>query len=243
MSAFDTNAPKPEEDDQITEDFLGHLVGEGKKFTDNEALARGKHESDRHVTNLERQLAELREDLAQGAQITELMELVRNQSQTATEVPPVDDSSDTSSGQMSPEELKALIEDHVSERDKRSTEAMNLAEVEGALHDKYGESAVRIMHDRAIRMDMTVDELKTLASRNPKAFYRLIGMDQDNTPEPGNMIGGGQRSESGQKRNANVRNFAWYQQKRRENKGAYYAPTFQAQLAKDAEEQGDAFYS
>jgi hypothetical protein len=248
MSAFDKDAAnKPGAADLITEDFLGHLVGDGKKFNDHESLAKGKYESDLHVSNLERQLVELREDLDQGTKITELMDLVREQNKpkpvedpTKTPVVP----GDTSSGQMTEEELKALIATHVSERDKHSHETRNLVEADKALETKYGEAAGRVLAHRAGQLGMSVEEMKTAASINPKVFYRLMGMDGDNkSTDTGTFTGGAQRSEGVELKGADTRNSAFYSKMRKEKKGNYYSPKVQMQMMKDAEALGEAFYS
>ena len=243
MSAFDKDAAnKPGAADLITEDFLGHLVGDGKKFSDQESLAKGKYESDLHVSNLERQLAELREDVDQGVKITELMELVREQNKPAdkdqdksTVVP-----GETSSGQMTEEELKALIATHVSERDRQTSEARNLGEVDAVLTTKFGDSAGRVLHEKATGLGMSVDEMRVLASRNTKAFFRLMGLDGDNkSTDTGTLMGGGQRSEGVQNKGV-TRNFAFYQAMRRDKKtkALYYSPKMQQQMMDDRTAMG-----
>ena len=245
MSAFE-NTPAPNAPAPITEDFLGNLVGEGKKFTDAESLAKGKYEADVHVSNLERQITELREDIDQGAKLSELMELVREQNKPAPKDPdksPVVPG-DTSSGQMTEEELKSLIETHVSERDKQSLKTRNLVEADKALSTKFGDGAGRVLNDRAAGLGMTVDDLKAVASENPKAFFRLMGMDGSNqTVDSGTLLGGAQRSEGGEIKGANTRDAAYYKKMRKDSKAAYYMPKVQAQMMKDAESMGEACYS
>jgi len=241
MSAFDTNAPNPGE--VITENFLDHLVGEGKKFADPEAMARGKYESDRHVTNLEKQLAELKEDLDKATQMDEMMELIRNQQRAPVEpVAPVVDPSQTGPDQMTPEALKAIVENHVSERDRQKTEARNVAEADKVLTEKFGDSAGTIVNTRANELGMSVDAMKEMASKNPKAFLRLVGVDATKGSPPGNLLGNNQRSEGGPITNANTRDSKYYSKMRKENKGDYYRPQTQAQMMKDREEMGEAFY-
>jgi hypothetical protein len=108
MSVFDeTSGTTQTTEETITENFLENLVGDGKKFTDPEALAndpealaKGKYEADKFVKDLERQNAELREDLEKTAKLDELMELVRNQNKTEVQpvnTPVVDPSDDSRS--------------------------------------------------------------------------------------------------------------------------------------------------
>lgn len=244
MSAFETTTTTTTTD-QLPENYFEHLVGEGKKFDGQEALAKGKYESDLHVANLEHQIGELREDIDQGTKITELLEMVRKQNEPPKEDPnksPVVPG-DTSSGQMTEDELKSLIETHVSERDTQSLRARNLVEADKALEEKFGESAGRVLHDRAVRMDMSVEEMKTLASQNPKAFYRLMGMDTTSN-ESGNFVGGGNRSEGVQIKNVDTRNFEFYQDLRRKDKAKYHTPAMQQKMMADRTSMGsEAFYS
>jgi len=244
MSAFEGTGTTGTEE-QTPENFLEHLVGDGKKFSDAESLARGKFESDRHVTNLERQIAELREDIDQGTKITELMEMVRKQNESTekTETTSTESHSETSSGQMTEDELKSLISTHVSERDKQTAEAKNLAEADKALRDKYGETSARVVKERADDLGMSVEEMQEFASRNPKGFFRLMDMDSTRK-ESGSFVGGGQRSESVPLKNANTRDFAHYQDLRRKNKALYHKPTTQQAMMDDLASMGkEAFYS
>jgi len=239
MSAFDNNNT-PADPNPITENFLDNLVGEGKKFLDPEALAKGKYEADVHVTNLERQLAELRTDLDQGTKITELMELVREQHKPAPVVDPNASPvvpGDTSSGQMTEDELKSLIEQHVSERDKQTSVTKNITDAEKALEDKYGESAVRVITSRAAELGMTVDQMKELAGTSPKVFSRLVGLD-DRASFSGTFLGETQRSEGATLKSADTRNFAFYQEMRKKNRAHYYSPKVQMQMMKDREAMG-----
>jgi len=240
MSAFDKDAPNPGE--VITENFLDHLVGEGKKFTDPEAMAKGKYESDRHVSNLEKQLAELKEDLDKATQMDEMMELIRNQQKPVEPEPDNVDPGQTGPDQMTPEALKAIVENHVSERDRQRTEASNIAEADKVLKEKFGDSAGTIVNTRAGELGMSVDAMKEMASKNPKAFLRLVGVDTVKGTPPGNLLGDSQRSEGGQINNASTRNSAYYSKLRKESKGKYYQPQIQAQMMKDREEMGKAFY-
>ena len=243
MSAFDTNAGTTSTTETRPENYLEHLVGDGKKFNDQEALAKGKFESDLHVSNLERQIAELRVDVDQSTKITELMDMVRKQNEQPPVDPPIKSPDDTSPDQMTKEELRELITTHISERDTQALEVSNLAEADRVLQDKFGDSAGRVLIERASSLSMSVDELKSLAGRNPKAFVRLMGMDQSRN-EGGSVIGGGQRSEGAPPKGVNTRNFAYYQNLRRKDKAKYHAPAMQQEMMNDRTAMGEeAFYS
>jgi len=245
MSVFEeTGGTTQTTEETITENFLENLVGDGKKFTDPEALAKGKYEADKFVKDLERQNAELREDLEKTAKLDELMELVRNQNKAEAQPAntPVVDPSDTSSDQMTPEALKALVEQHVNERETTAKQEKNIAEANRMMEEKFGDTAGRVLVTRAAEVGMAVEDVKQLASQNPKAFAKLMGLDASNPTPSGNLLGGNVRSESVIS-NANTRNSAYYSKLRKENKGNYYSPKVQQQMVNDAEALGAAFYS
>jgi hypothetical protein len=144
---------------------------------------------------------------------------------------------------MTEDELKDLISTHVSERDKQATEARNLAEADKALKDKYGDTSANVIKTKADGLGMSIEEMQTLASRNPKAFFRLMEMDSTHK-ESTAFVGGGQRSEGVRSKDANPRNFAFYQDLRRKSKGQYYKPQVQQAMMNDLEAMGkEAFYN
>ena len=101
-----------------------------------------------------------------------------------------------------------------------------------------------MLNDRAAGLGMTVEDLKAVASENPKAFFRLMGMDGSNqATDSGTLLGGAQRSGGGELKGANTRDFAFYKEMRKKNKAAYYMPKVQMQMMQDAESMGEAFYS
>ena len=145
---------------------------------------------------------------------------------------------------MTEEALKYIIATHVSERDKQSLKTRNLVEADKALSTKFGDGDGRVLNDRAAGLGMTVEDLKAVASENPKAFFRLMGMDGSNqTTDSGTLLGGAQRSEGGEIKGANTRDAAFYKEMRKKSKAAYYMPKIQMQMMQDAESMGEAFDS
>lgn len=251
MSAFD-ETKSTEETTEETTDYLEELVGEGKKFKDAAALAKGKFESDRYIQNLERQLSELREDLTKDEKMDQLLELIRSQNNQSTTNPPNGDGNEepgggtdpneTSSG-LTEERLRELIESTVSERENTSKRQSNLNEVDQVLEDKFGDKAAHFVKDKSKELGMSLKELEDLAGRNPRAFFQLTGVNQSARSQS-TLVGGGRSGETeASSSRGEVRNFAFYQKMRKENRSRYYSPEVQHQMYKDAEAMGDSFYS
>lgn len=258
MSAFDTNIteattnPNDQQPGESNENYLERMVGEGKKFKDAEALARGKFESDNHIQNLERQLSELRQDLSKDEKVNELLELVRSQSNQGTaETPNRGDESgkegdgtnpnETSSG-LTEEQLRALIESTVSERESTTKRQDNLSQVDEVLEKQYGSKASEFVRNKSKELGMSIKELEDMAARNPTAFFRLTDVKAEPRSQS-TVVGGGRSSETEAGKSGGQRkNFNYYQEMRRNNRKLYYSPSTQHEMHREAEAQGESFY-
>lgn len=246
MSVFDPNTETEGDSDPFET-----LVGEGKKFKTPQDLAKGKLESDKFIRDLERQISEMKEDLDKSSKIEELLELARSQQKDkAAQSPPsgnenredndggTGDPNDTSSG-LTDERLKALIESQLSTVETARSRQNNLKEVDAILEEKFGETAKSFLKTKSSEIGMSIDELKDLASRNPKAFFQLTGVTVGGVPNRNQSVTvGSSRSDGtavygGKSEN---RDFAYYQKLRKENKKQYYNSATQAQMYKDVKE-------
>jgi len=232
------------------QDFFSRLVGDDKKFKDQEALARGKWESDEFISDLQRQNQELREDLEKASKLDELLQEVRSQrkatdtSEGGNEGRDDGEGSNNTSSGLTEEQLTALIESTLSQREVENRANKNLQEVNDYLSEQFGSKAGEFLKSKVSEVGLSVDRMKELAAENPKAFYRLVGLDGQKTNQSIEVGGNRQNSEGRPTPNATQkRDFAYYQQLRKENKGRYYSPEIQMQLFKDRKEMGDdAFY-
>jgi hypothetical protein len=247
MSVFNEDGTvKPVQDPVTIESYFEELVGEGKKFSDKELLAKGKYESDQFIEQLKRTNEELRADLESGSKIDELMRLVKEgqKSPVADGDPklPIKDPDETSPGQLSEEKLRALIESHVSTRESEATRQKNILVVDQEMTKRFGQAAHETLRRRAAELDMSLEEAQDLAASKPKAFFRLMGLDSKATAESSVSVGNSVRSEGGQfNRSGTTRDWEYYQDMRRKNKSKYFAPATQQQLLRDRQELGDKF--
>src|SRR5882672_3792205 len=123
-------------------DFLTELVGEGKKFKDVQALARGKYEADQTVEQMKARLDELRTDYQTlhetreaGATLKDLVDQLRTQKPSeGTFTPPAKDEN----VQPKSEDLKALIRSGYEELKASEQAEQNLNIVQQRLKDRYG---------------------------------------------------------------------------------------------------------
>lgn len=149
------------------------LVGQGKKFQDNEALAKSKLESDKFIDDLKRKNSELLQDLQSKLSAEDLAKQLREEfsAQRSDTNPPVG---------PKPEELAKLVSDIMSRKESEKSVQGNLQATEQALIGKFGtlEAAQKAVKDKAAELGVTQDYLKETAAQAPKAFYGLMGLNE-----------------------------------------------------------------
>lgn len=224
---------------QIT-NALETLVGEGKKFKDVEALAKGKLEADAFIQKLTDEQAHLRAELEKAMNLEQqLAALSRGepgQNAGATHTAAASATAGTALG-IKPEDVEALLETKLSEREAKAVQAKNLSQVDEYLIKQYGD--VNKAKDAVKQIESTLGvNIRELAAVSPAAVIKLVG----------GQAGNGLPAEHGTVRvttqTGEVRNKAWYDAKRKEMGNArFYADRrLQVQLHKDAQSLGDAFY-
>lgn len=237
MSVFndDNNSPP--------EKFLDTLVGEGKKFSDPEALARGKWEADNHIARLQEELAALRNDKTVEEKVAELLgrqnEPNPNPNGNAAPNPPANPQGPAKEIDLA-EEVRKII----AAEDQNKAVKNNVETVAAKLIELYGDEAKanQIVKTRAQELGVSVEFLQSVAAQSPKAFFATTGLNADATPNGGPTHGNVNpaalaNSPSIVKPNT----YKWYQQLRKDNPKAYAKMSMQ--MHNDAIKMGSDFYT
>jgi hypothetical protein len=246
MSVFKDEPTSNPTEEKIAS-YLEKIIEEkGENWKDPETLAKGKYEADKYIGDLERQLEELRKDVVREEKLDKLMDMFKSQTKDPQEsggsnTLPDKDPNDTSSGPMTDEQIRALIETHVSQRESETTRQKNLKEVDAFMQKEYGATANATIRAKAAELSMTVQELEETAARNPRAFLRLIGAETGRTKDSSSLVGNSRRAEA-VSISPTGRDWDYYQTLRRKSKATYFNPATQKQLVRDREEMGDAFW-
>lgn len=226
---------------EVIENAYETLVGEGKKFGDNESLAKAKIESDRYIARLLQEQAEMRDALQKRINeeefLTKLESLSRKSPEPAT--PPVE--RDVPAVSITPD----TIEDIIEKREAIKARNTNLNEVEKKLQEVYGDEYKRRVQTQAQQLGVGTDFLTDVAGKNPQAFYRLMGIDQNTQPKesvapPRSTVTGLSPSAVTDK----GRYAYWAEQRRQKGDGWYFSTGVQQQLWNELTRVGeDKFYS
>lgn len=227
---------------QTNESFIAQLVGEGKKFKDLEALAKGKLEADRHIGEITKTLDELRAELAKQDYAKNLLEQMSKGPETRQDDPPpnTSSSSNTENTTQSASDIESLVEKVITEKERNRTVSQNIAVVGEEMERQFGDKATQVLKSKAQELGMSLDRLKDIAAESPTAFFQLIGVSgkkPQGTTAPQSSV----RSETFNS-NSQDRDFEYYQKLRKENRSLYYSPKVQNMMLQDRERLGNRFY-
>lgn len=232
---------------QTKESFVDHLVGDGKKFRDLEALARGKLEADKHISEITKTLDELRAELAKQDYAKNLLEQMSKGSETGAEQPPpvTTSSSNTENTTQSASDFEALVEKVITAKEKSKTASQNISVVGEEMQKQYGDKTADVLKAKSLELNMSLDRLKEIAAESPTAFFQLIGvkkMGEKTSTSTGVTTQSTIRSENFNSYSQD-RTFEYYQKMRKENRSLYYSPKIQNSMLQDRERLGDRFYN
>jgi len=229
------------------ESFVAKLVeAKGENWKDPEVLAKGKLEADNYISELERQLTQMREDMAKQDYAKTLLDQLQNKAAepttAKTATPNNNNTGGTTDGNTNPnlseDDLKSLVEQTLTAREQENTLKQNLAIVDQELEKSYGTEAKAIIQKKSEELGISLQRMQELAAESPTAFFNLIGEPKKSFSP---MVQGSVRTEGVNMQASTDRNWQYYQKLRRENRNLYYTPKIQRQLMEDKARLGGKF--
>ncbi len=219
------------------EKVLDTLVGEGKKFRDAEALARGKKEADDFITRLQAENAMIREELKKRPTEEDIAKKVKESLQSSTTTTTQTNGANQPS--ISEESLVPTVRKIMAGEQERTTQTTNIASVTKKLDDLYGDrqKAQAFLVTKANELGVSVKYLEQTAATSPKAFYNLVGVaDTPNTSSSTSVKSKGTINTENFNKAPSEDSWEYYQKLRRENKAKYFSPAVQNELHRKVKE-------
>lgn len=254
-SIFDNNAQTT-----MTKSAYETLVGEGKKFSDVEALAKSKIEADAFIESLKKENSEFRQELNTRLSLEEFYNKTtqqRNESNppissgnTNTVEEGVDNRVNTAApkASISQEDVQRLVKEALAREQTQATRMSNLNESREELHKIFGDEYGSHLAKRADSLGLDRNFVDEIASRSPKALLAMIGetpkTNDRNVAPPTSQRNTTQAtfSTTGNQHNG-VRNEAYWAEMKRTNLKEYMKPENQVQRHKDAQALGEKYFS
>jgi len=227
---------------------LDELVGEGKKFKTVEDLAAGKLNADRHISQIEQENADLKEQLETLTQKDKGDTKVEDLMKAITEAK---EKNSEGTQTMTPEELTELVESLLDNRTAAQTKAANRAKGNALVLEKVDgdvDAARSFVAERAAMLGMSPKALAELSETSPDAFAKLIGSDKSTASTGSTTSVPGQRTDAmeGNQPRMEINGYktkAWFDAKRKELGRVKYLNDqyVQAELARSINNLGQEF--
>lgn len=226
------------------ESLFDSLVGPGKKFSDQEALARGKANSDEYILTLETKFDQIREENEKlrtenmaKAKLEDLLDQWQNRQQKLPDTEPQVAEKAT----PSKEEFISLIDNRVQEREAQKRQAENYNQVKAKLQQAYGEQYASTLSSQMAELGITEQFLNQTARDNPKALLKMLGLDDQPQKDPYRAPPTSQVRSPITQPKGEQRTWSWYQNLKNTNPKEYYSSKTNVQMHKDALALGEAF--
>jgi hypothetical protein len=232
-------------DQSQSESLIEALVGEGKKYSTVEELAKARLEADNFIDTLKEENAELRKLAQEKATIKDVMDALKSQKtdSNSDSVTPLDD-----------EDLQKRITELMESREADTTRKANRSEAKKLVSDRLNSSDEETINEfvknKAQSLGMSVDDLWELSEKSPHGFANLTGVSgsRPNTGNPASLPGQHNSESSSGAAVMEIdghKTKAWFdaQRKAMGNRKFINDPSMQSAQIRSREKLGDRYYS
>lgn len=223
-------------------DYRAELVGEGKKYRDDAALALSKVHADRLIDELKKKLAETEQELQTRKRLEELLDTAARRPDAPPNPPlgtppqlgnePVND--------LTPEKIESLISSKLTEHERQNRAAQNLNTVKTELVKKFGNGYEAELVKVAEAAGVSTEWLSETAKQNPRLVLNLVEANQPKketyvTP-PANGLNPALAATNDE------RTLGFYQKLKARDPKLYNSKEVQSQMHNDAMRLRDRFF-
>jgi len=225
--------------------FTDTLVGEGKKFADTEALAKGKYEADQFVEQLQSENKGLREELDRRVTAEETVDkLIQERTTQAAN----NEGVTTPSPQISQEGIAELVKQTMETQKSSEVESSNIQQADQVMADRFGEKRGEWLASKAKELGVGISFLQSIAATSPTTFLKTVGLDSSAPSGTGTVPSGNVNTDAlnttPHSQGATPGTMKYYEEMRKSDPRSFWAPKIQQQLMKDRMEQGEEkFYA
>lgn len=149
---------------------LQEFVGVGKKYATVEDALKSVPHAQKHISTVEQELAQLKEELTKRKTTEELLEELKASGMQTTSTTADNKSTFT------PEQIKQMINETLSATENQKTVKANTESVVAVFKEKFGDKAEEIFINIAKENDLSIQTLNSLAGTSPSAVLKLAGI-------------------------------------------------------------------
>lgn len=204
------------------------------------SLAKSKYEADEFIKmknaqfdTLSADYLRLKADYEARAKLEELVDKIQPQDK-----PLVPDAKPALKEEI---DYDKIIESKLAKREAQQRADANIKVVKDTLREKLGSKMSSYLKDKMDELDLTTEELDSLAARSPKAFMRTLGLEEAPRKDPFQSPPPSIYKSDNFKPKTEKRDWEYYQKLKETNPRAWLDPKVQTQMYHDAQELGAEF--
>lgn len=162
------------------------LVGEGKRYKDNDALAKAKQEADTFIEQLKTELKGVREIAERNINAENQLEAMKNELKSLRDASGSQSRENTTPA-LSERDIEALVERTATKMEKAKTAEQNVNDANARVIRHFGtvEQAANAVRAKAAEMGVSTEYLRDVAAKSPTAFLKIVDVAAQSTPENG----------------------------------------------------------
>lgn len=199
-------------------------VGEGKKYKDLEALVAAMQAKEEFIETLKSENKELRSTNTKESAEETFKKLTSNNT-----------NKESTNSQLSKDEIAKLVKEVITQDEQDRTSQSNINTVESKLVELKGaEGAVKFLKDKSVELGLSVEYIRSIASKSPTAFYDLVKLDNNTKPQSTGIEKSTTSIDPAKAGNFKEGTKEYFDNIRRTNRSLYNSPKFQQELMKAA---------
>lgn len=226
--------------------YLEELVGPGKKYADQEALAKAYYHADSMIKIKNRKEDELRsdylkvrEELMAKAKLEDLVnQLQVKQQQTS---PNSDTQQRTESKQPDPIDIDKILNEKLTAYELKNKQQENQRLVKDRLTQRFGTNYQNAVKQHIQELDITEEQFNQMAQNNPKLLFKTL--DLDTKPEPFNPAPPRttNRNDSFSPNRQQKKTWSYYQEMKKTNPDLYRSKQITNEMQQSYQQLGAEF--
>ena len=216
-------------------DYYEDLVGEGKKYADNKALARSKVEGDAFIKRLQAEQAAIRAELAKRTTVEEFMDKMNQRQSPDTTNHVVERTSENTAP-----DVRELVSQELEKRTQEFQKKQNADHCADELRKAWGEEYQIQARAKAKALGVSVEYLGRVAETQPNVFLALM-LPQTNAPTFKTPQGSQLDTSKSYNTGDDKKTLSWYK-KQYPNAADYWTPSVQNEIHKQALKLGADFF-
>lgn len=196
-------------------------------------------------------MEQLRTELNTRITLEQYLEKIGEKATGSTQTPPTNSQtppgSEQSAGAIKPEDIEALIDKRVSERERARIQEQNVSLVKSELEKRFGNDYVNHLTTTAQALGLSQEAMTQMAKENPKVLLKLVGADGETRPQQTqqtNSLFTPPRSEqtTGFSPTVSSKDWNYYENIRKKDPSRYFSVEVQNEMHREAMRLGEKFY-